>query len=46
MFDCSYSFIDERKGEAEVTYANIEKLKSIGWLPSVMILDAINSEDI
>lgn len=46
MFNCRYSFIDERKGEAEVTYANIDKLKSIGWLPSVRILDAINSEDI
>ena len=46
MFDCRYSFIDERKGEAEVTYANIDKLKSIGWFPSVNLLAAINEGNI
>jgi len=41
MFDSPYEFIPERKGEAEITLSNSDKLKALGWATTIEVQDAI-----
>lgn len=41
IFEREYQFIAERSGEARITHADVSKLKALGWVPSVQLLDAI-----
>ena len=42
MFNAPYTFIGERKGEALITHANIDKIKSdLGWSPEISISEGI-----
>ena len=42
MFDAPHKFIPERKGEALITHANIDKIKAeLGWTPKISIKEGI-----
>jgi UDP-glucose 4-epimerase len=42
MYNTEYMYIPERKGEARITYANIEKTKKdLGWSPKIKLEDYI-----
>jgi UDP-glucose 4-epimerase len=41
LFDHPYEFLPARDGEAEVTWADNTKLKSLGWKPSISVEKAI-----
>jgi len=44
MFEQPYVFIPERKGEAAITLANIDKIKNdLGWIPEIDIKAGIES---
>lgn len=46
MFDAPYVFIPERKGEALITHANIDKIKNdLGWEPQISIEEGILTYD-
>lgn len=41
----TYQLIDKREGEAEITFADTRKANTtLGWFPSVQLVDYINSE--
>ena len=46
LFGVNYDFIRERKGEAEITFANTEKLNNLGWNYKVDLIMAIKSGDV
>lgn len=42
MFGTEYTYIPERKGEARITWANIDKIKrELNWVPEIKIEDYI-----
>lgn len=42
MYNTDYTYIEERKGEARITYANIEKAKEeLSWNPQIKLEDYI-----
>lgn len=44
MFDCPYTFIPERAGEALITLANIEKIRSqLAWQPEIDLSTGIKT---
>ncbi len=44
LFTDSYDFIEARKGEAEITWANIEKIKRyINWAPTINVEEAVKN---
>lgn len=46
MFNAPYIFIPERKGEALITHADIDKIKSdLGWTPLISIEEGIKTYD-
>ncbi|KPJ55325.1 hypothetical protein AMJ47_00420 [Parcubacteria bacterium DG_72] len=46
MYNTEYIYIPERKGEARITHANIEKIKKeLGWKPVISIEDYVRREN-
>jgi UDP-glucose 4-epimerase len=44
LFNTDYTFIPQRKGEAMITYANIDKIKKdLGWVPQISIEEGIST---
>ena len=46
LFNTGFKFIPERKGEAEVTFADITELKKLGWKPQYNLKISIENGDI
>ena len=44
MFGSPIEYIDERKGEAKITHANINKILQLGWTPLINLKNAIKKE--